>query len=164
MCLVYIKLFLDITIGFEVLEFSPKFSTEPYSRKIGIFTYSERRRKNTVNFHFVKFIDNQRKNLFPLFTCQLLNVSIPNLHTMIIQSLRINWQQIHAQLCCNFVTRFCRDLLRQTRKYLSIASLVAIIASSIYVSVAIVPRAITTQGLDIVICCQLNIFSRKLKS
>ena len=32
MCLVYMKLFLDITIGFEVFEFSPKFSTEPYSR------------------------------------------------------------------------------------------------------------------------------------
>ena len=40
MCLVYMKLFLDITIGFEVFEFSPKFSTVPYSRKIGIFTYS----------------------------------------------------------------------------------------------------------------------------
>ena len=34
MCLVYMKLFLDITIGFEVFEFSPKFSTEPYSRKL----------------------------------------------------------------------------------------------------------------------------------
>ena len=62
MCLVYMKLFLDITIGFEVLEFSPNFSTEPYN-----FTYSKRRRKNTVNSHFVKFIDNQRKNLFPIF-------------------------------------------------------------------------------------------------
>ena len=34
MCLVYMKLFLFITIAFEVVEFSPKFSTEPCSRKL----------------------------------------------------------------------------------------------------------------------------------
>ena len=34
MCLVYMKLFLFITIAFEVVEFSPKFSTEPYSGEI----------------------------------------------------------------------------------------------------------------------------------
>ena len=33
-CLVYMKLFLYITIAFEVFEFSPKFSIEPYSRKL----------------------------------------------------------------------------------------------------------------------------------
>ena len=30
MCLVCINLFLDMAIRFEVLEFSPNFSTEPY--------------------------------------------------------------------------------------------------------------------------------------